>query len=155
MASGRRDANADVREFFTYPNHWIYQSKGTPSNVHPDSVYHVSQLEVLFEDKYFHWHTSAAVRDLRASGFLSARSVPIHRTQAIVVWRKRNNRYVQRKIRSHTRIIGEYSADTLNKATGDYAETLVLLGLRGLHLELAGKSANSYKGEPGLEPPTI
>lgn len=36
----------------------------TPASCDPDWPYHLSQLEVLFEDRYFHWVTSRAVHRL-------------------------------------------------------------------------------------------
>jgi hypothetical protein len=41
----------------------------------------------------------------------------------------------------------EYSSPTMNRATGVYTETLVLMGLSRLHLELLGSHTNSYNGK--------
>ncbi len=145
------DVVADVRDFFKDPRHWIYTSKGSPFEITPDSVYHIAQLWVLFEDSHFHFRTQRAIRDLRSQGFLSEREVKISgTTRSLVVWRS-NVRYVERAIKAHVDLMTEYSAPTLTKATGDYAETLVLLGLSRLQLSLISRNSNSYKGKTWTE----
>jgi len=42
-------------------------------------------------------------------------------------------------------LVDEYSSQLINKATGDYAETLVLLGLSRLHLSLVGRDTRQYR----------
>ena len=114
--------------------------------IRPDSVYHVTQLEVLFEDTHFHFRTRRVVQILRASGFLSEREVSFHGTTATIVWRS-NVRYVERAIAAHSRLMSEYSSETMNKATGDYAEILVPLGLARLHLDVIDRNARSYRNK--------
>jgi len=135
---------ADLREFFVNPDHWIYRSRGTPSQIGPDSVYHISQLQVLFEDRHFHKLTYRAIRELRESGFLSSEEVPTDASTFIVVWRS-NVRYVRRPIRAHVALGTEYSSQPMNKATGHYAELLLLMGLSHLGLNLVSRNTNSYQ----------
>jgi hypothetical protein len=135
----------DVRQFFVDPDHWIYRSRGTPSLIGPDAVLHVGQLEVLFEDRHFHFRTNAAVRRLREEGFLREQVVAYDGSSAIIVWRP-GLRYTKRLVTRHVSLIKEYSSEALNKATGSYAETLTLLGLRGLHLDLVGRNTREYRG---------
>ncbi len=135
----------EVREFFLNPEHWIYTSRGTPSDISPNFVYHIGQLEVLFEDRYFHFRTNKAVRRLRNEGFLADREVKIDGTSAILVWRH-NVRYMSRLAAEHEQLIQQYSSETMNKATGDYAETLTLLGLSRLHFDLIARNSREYRG---------
>jgi len=64
-----------MREFFVDPAHWVYSRGGSPSQIGPDSVYHVMQLEVLFEDCHFHRLGFAASYVLREEGFLDQDTV--------------------------------------------------------------------------------
>ena len=135
---------ADVREFFLNPEHWIYRSKGTPSQIDPDSVYHISQLQVLFEDRHFHLLTYRAIQELRESDFLRFETVKTDVETFIVVWRA-GVRYVRRAIKAHVALATEYSSQLMNRATGEYAETLALLGLSRLGLALVDRNTRSYR----------
>jgi hypothetical protein len=139
------NAISDIRDFFLNEDHPVYTSRGTPSQIGPDSVYHIGQLEVLFEDRHFHYVTTPAIKQLRAEGFLEQEEVTFAKSRAIVVWRK-NVRYTARLIRKHINLVEEYSSDSINKATGSYAETLTLLGLRGLGFELVSRNNREYAG---------
>jgi len=140
------DVVDDVRDFFLNPNHPIFTSRGTPSSIRPDSVYHVGQLEVLFEDRHFHFRTTRAVRRLREEGFLRGEQVAFDGNRVIVVWR-RNLRYTKRSIQDHVRLVREYSSDAINKATGDYAEILTDLGLTKLRFEVVSRNSREYRGQ--------
>lgn len=140
----------DLRQFFLNPDHWIYRSKGTPSQINPDSVYHISQLQVLFEDRHFHLLTYRAIQELRESGFLRSETVETEAETFIVVWRS-GVRYVRRAIRAHVALAAEYSSQRISKATGDYAETLALLGLSRVRLTLVDRSTRNYRGKKWSE----
>jgi hypothetical protein len=109
-------------------------------------VYHITQLEVLFEDRHFHDRTYRALQQLREEGFLRFRDERRGSTSAVLVWRS-NIRYIERAIKSHIELIVEYATQSMNKATGDYAETLALMGLSRLHLDLVSRDSNSYRGK--------
>jgi len=141
---------ADLREFFLNPDHRIYSSKGTPSWINADSVYHISQLQVLFEDRHFHLLTYRAIQELKESGFLRSETVKTDVETFIVVWRS-GVRYVRRAIKAHVTLAAEYSSQLISKATGDYAETLALLGLRGLGLTLVDRNTRSYRHKTWTE----
>lgn len=139
----------DVRSFFTNENHWIYQSKGTPFLITPNSVYHITQLQVLFEDRYVHRLTYDAIQKLRGT-FLVAQDFPTRAGTVTLVWKK-GLRYVRRQIKEHLRLVEEYSSQPMNKATGDYAELLTLMGLSRLHLALVDRNTNTYRGRTWQE----
>ena len=141
---GIEAAIGDLRDFFTNDNHWVYHSKGTPSLITPDSIYHITQLQVLVENKHFHPLTYRAIQELRQTRFLDSREVPSRIGRSILVWRS-GIRYVERQIKAHTKLVEEYSSELINKATGDYAETLVLLGLSRLHLNLVSRETRQYR----------
>lgn len=141
---GIEAAIGDLRDFFTNDNHWIYHSKGTPSLITPDSLYHITQLQVLFENKHFHPLTYRAIQELRQTRFLRSREVTSKVGRSILVWRS-GIRYVERQIKAHMKLVEEYSSELINKATGDYAETLVLSGLSRLHLSLVGRNTRVYR----------
>ena len=138
-------AAEDLRSFFLDPDHWIYRSKGTPSDIGPDSVYHIAQLQVLFEDRYFHFLTGPAIQLLKQEGFLAEEIRQLGSISANMVWRK-NVRYTARPVRAHMSLLGEYSSNQMSRATGNYAEILTLSGLRALHADLISRNARDYRG---------
>jgi len=146
----QQEVLADIQEFFTNPNHWIYRSKGSPSLINPDSVYHITQLEVLFEDRHFHKLTYRALQELRRREFLRSTEVATEADNFILVSRS-GVRYVKRKEKAHLELAREYSSQVISKATGDYAETLALSGLRELHLTLVDRNARNYQGKTWTE----
>ncbi len=137
-------AEADLRAFFTNPKHWIYQSRGTPSLISPNSVYHVTQLQVLFEDRYVHKLTYDAIQRLRGT-LLQMEDEATEAGSVTLVWR-RGLRYVKRPIAEHIRLVQEYSSQPMNKAVGDYAELLTLIGLARLGLALLSRNTRSFEG---------
>lgn len=138
-------AAADIRDFFSNSAHRVYTTRGTASAIGPDSVYHLRQLQVLFEDHYFHFITAPAVSRLRDEGFLVAQEVEFGGARATLFWR-RNVRYTARLVKSHMELLAEYSSDALNKATGDYAETLTLSALRAVHANQLARNAREHGG---------
>ena len=142
-----QDVVDDVKDFFRNDKHWIYTSPGTQSNVSPNSVFHVSQLQVLFEPKYFHDVTHRAVSELRR-GFLRSQRIYTESISPVLVWRPR---YAARKIQAHLDLLLEYSHPTIHAATGAYAETLVDLVLSKLGLERVARDTKSYQGRTWTE----
>ncbi|MBI5253630.1 MAG: hypothetical protein HY930_04440 [Euryarchaeota archaeon] len=49
------DIKKDIKSFFSKPDHWVYRYGNPTPMCNPNSPYHRKQIEVLFEDKYFHW----------------------------------------------------------------------------------------------------
>ncbi|MBI2913681.1 MAG: hypothetical protein HYY03_07150 [Chloroflexi bacterium] len=139
----------DVAQFFRNSSHWIYTSKGTPSRITRDSIYHISQLQVLFEDKHFHTYTYRAVQALRGS-LLESEEVETPYTRLVLVWRK-SRRFVRRAIQAHVNLVSQYSTESMNKATGVYAETLVDLGLTRLGLRRVGRKVRAYRDRAWTE----
>jgi hypothetical protein len=134
----------DIRSFFKDPRHWVYTSKGTPSDIRPTSIYHITQLQVLFEDRYFHTLTYRALQRLIDEGFLRFRHVTDGPRSLIVVWRH-NLRYVERPIQGHLKLTADYSHEVVSKATGRYAETLVSFGLRTLGLRVITRNSRQFR----------
>lgn len=139
----RRDPLANLRSFFQDPEHLIYKSGRTPSQVSPTSIFHVGQVEVLLEDQQFHWLTNDALQTLRSEGTLRERVVKLNGSQLTLVW-ARSLRYPERAIGRHLATVSTYSASTVTKASGDYAEVLVQAGLGSLGLRTAARESRTY-----------
>jgi hypothetical protein len=135
------DVKEDVRSFFTDPNHWAYQY-GTPTlGCNPNSPYHRKQIEVIFENKYFHWYTNRAIDELIKERFLRSEKRDIahfvHRSDI---------RYIKREINRRIKIITRYTDPTITKAVGDYAEMLFSFVFRLNGFKIVGENTNEYRG---------
>lgn len=135
----------DVRDFFLDPDHRLYKRFDPTPDCGPDSPYARKQLEVLFEDDYYHWLTDRAVNSLLHQSFLKQAIETIKGTQVHFVYRQ-NIRYIRRPIRERIHLIGRYTDPTISKATGDYAEILFSLWLRTLGFAVVAKDSNTFKG---------
>ena len=131
----------DIRLFFQNPNHWAYQYGSPTPECNPNSPYHKIQVEVLLEDKYFHWVTNRAVDELIAEGFLKSKK----EGTAHFVYRS-DIRYIQREINKRTKIIRRYSDPTITRAVGEYAEMLVSYAFQLNGFKVVGENTNEYRG---------
>ena len=135
----------DVRDFFLNPAHRLYKLFDPTPDCGPKSPYSRKQLEVLFEDEYFHWVTDRAVTSLLSESFLKEVVESINGTQVHFVYRH-NIRYIRRPIHERKELIRQYSHPIISKATGDYAEILFSFWLRTLGFIVVAKNSNTHKG---------
>ncbi|MCH8814159.1 MAG: hypothetical protein IH957_03545 [Chloroflexi bacterium] len=90
--------------------------------------------------------TYRAIQRLIDEDFLSSRREKSGSITFVLVWR-RNVRYVERPIKAHLDLATEYAEETVSKAVGRYAETLVSFGLRALGLQIHSRNTNKYNGK--------
>ena len=135
------DAKEDVRSFFKDSNHWVYRYGSPTPRCNPNSPYHRKQIEVLFEDKYFHWVTSRAVNELIKEGFLKQEKSGL----AHFVYRA-DVRVTENDINMRIETIKKYSDSAIVRGVGAYAELLYrfLFGVCGF--EIVGENTNEYEG---------
>jgi hypothetical protein len=131
----------DIRSFFTDPTHWAYQY-GTPTpGCNPNSPYHRKQIEVIFEDKYFHWLTNRLIDELVGEGFLK-----MEKTRTAHFVYRSDIRYIRREISKRTKIIERYANSVITKAVGGYAEMLFSFMFRVNGFKIVGENTNTYGG---------
>lgn len=131
----------DVRTFFKDPNHWAYRYGSQTPSCNPNSPYHRKQIEVLFEDKYFHWVTSRAVNELIDEGFLKQEKIGI----AHFIYRA-DAKVMGDEIYKRVGLIEKYSDPAIVRGIGAYAELLFQFLLRVCGFEIVGENTNEYKG---------
>lgn len=135
------DVKEDLRSFFQDPRHWAYQYGSPTRDCNPDSPYHRKQVEVIFEDKYFHWVTNRAVGDLIDEGFLRLEK----RDVAHFVYRS-GIRYIRREINRRVRIIGRYTDPVITWAIGSYAQMMFSFMFQLNGFKIVGEDTNGYNG---------
>lgn len=122
MSPVRRYSDEEVKEdikiFFQDSEHEVYQF-GNPHECNPRAPYHRKQIEVLFENYYWHWVTDRAIKSLIDEGFL--RSVRGSTAKFVI---RSDIRYYKAEIKKREKVIRRYSDPSITKAIGDYAEML-------------------------------
>ncbi len=111
-----------------------------------ENVFYSRQLDVIFENRFFHWVTHRAVKDLLAEGFIkSERSLLSHGSEIVLYWNAKY-RYPKRKIGEIKGIVDQFSAHDVSRSNGDNAEALVLDGFARNQFLMLGRETNAYKG---------
>lgn len=110
-------------------------------------IYYIRQLQVKFEEKYFHWITYHVLRYLKDLGKLKV----IERKQQDGTTRhfyiEPSNRYPVRKINEMEKIINEFSQDHITRSCGRRAEDLFCLGLAKKGFRVKAEKVKELNGK--------
>lgn len=111
-----------------------------------ERVFFSRQLEVRFEDTWYHWVTNRALRDLVAAKEIRsevrelASSGPVH-----LMWH-RSHRYFRRDARRVVELVDEYADPNIGAAVGIQGELLVLEGFARRQFVMKGRCTNEFAG---------
>ena len=106
----------------------LFQKRG-------DKVFYERQLQVAYEDRFFHWVVSRALKELTDDRFLETTLVPLFEVGALAAqaelvgvrvryfWR-RGKRYWRRQVDESKKLIVRYSDPVVTEAVGLHAETM-------------------------------
>lgn len=136
------EVKKDLRDFFQNDDHWVYDYGSPSSDCGPDYPFHMMQLRVLFEDRYFHWITGRNADDLISEGFL--KDVSKQGTKFLV---RSDIRYYKHKRNRWLKLIGKYSDESKTKGRGNYAEILFRHMFERNGFEVRGREENEYEGK--------
>src|SRR6266850_2308528 len=81
-------------------------------------VYFSRQLEVQNEDRYFHWITNRAIRDLEAEGVILSERRNLSAGGTIKLLWHRRFRYYKREATKLVDLVNDYSAPNIGAALG-------------------------------------
>jgi hypothetical protein len=117
---------------------------------HPTTVFYGRQLEVRFEDDYFHWITNRALRSLE--GVVTLERHPLqHSSPTTLAWNRRY-RYPRRQIAEVIALINAYANPDVSYAVGDRGEELVLDGFAARNrFTCLGRNVNALDGVTWME----
>jgi hypothetical protein len=111
----------------------------------PQRVFFSRQLEVQYENQYFHWITNRAIRDLESEGLIVSEKRPLVGGGSIkLIWHRRF-RYYRREAAKLVDLVNEYSAPNIGGALGLQAEALVLEGFASIEFVMKGRDKNDYR----------
>ena len=113
---------------------------------HRERVFSSRQVEVAFEDTYFHWVTHRALNLLAEEGAIGREQRKLATgTPVNFVWH-RGNRYTRRQLREVQALIERYSDPAFTAALGQTGELLVSDGLGRFQFVQRGRDAREYAG---------
>lgn len=117
----------------------------------PESVFYSRQLEVLFEDEYFHWVTNRALRSLIHEGHVISEGRRLDIGSEIkLVWYK-TFRFYKRAATEVFDLVNRYSLSATDGTLGMQGEHLVLAAFARQQFLLIAEEANSFKGTAWTE----
>jgi len=117
-------------------------------DANPKKVYFIRQLQVLFEEKYFHWITYNAARGLLTLERVKEEDVASARGGMSTHFLFHpSNRYTKRETRKAQDIIEEYSRDEITRSCGGRAETLFCAGLAEKGFMPVAKKVREWNGK--------
>jgi len=109
-----------------------------------ERVFYSRQLYVLHEDRFFHWVTGRAVRDLVRQGVVKTENRPLaHGGEIHLYWHK-SFRYYKRSATSLLALVHEYATSTFGELLGERGETLVHLGFSSNQFVMLGRNTREY-----------
>lgn len=116
-------------------------------NANPEKVFFSRQLELLFEDRFFHWVTNRAIHEVIASGLILMEERALATGTTIKLLWHRTYRYYRREAAAVVRLVEEYSHPNIGGELGDHAEMMVLEGFARCQFVMRGRSINEFGGK--------
>jgi hypothetical protein len=109
-------------------------------------VFSSRHIEVIFEQKYFHWVTHRALKLLSDEGVIRLEQRTLSYGAPInFVWH-RSNRYNRREIKEVLELVERYSKQEFTTALGNTAELLVSDGFGRFGFLQRGRETRSFNG---------
>ena len=110
----------------------------------PESVFYQRQLQVIYEDEYFHWVTVRALSELVEEGILVAEVLPLPGTGNIVFYRLSSNRYWKRDADEIVKLVLRFSDSSFTHALGIHGETMFDAALPTVGFMPKGMKVRAY-----------
>jgi hypothetical protein len=111
------------------------------------SVFFKRQLQVKYENKYFHWITSNALSRLKAEGYVREIEIKKKDGTSRQFFIHPSNRYYRRAINESLKIIDAYSNSNITRSCGHRAEDLFSLALMERGFIFVGRGVREFKGK--------
>lgn len=111
-----------------------------------ERVFFTRQLEIAFEDEFFHWITSRALRELVSEGMARSETRELSTGGIINLYWNKSYRYYKREASAVVRLVEEYADPNIGAALGLQGEALVLEGFARNRFLMGGRSVRDYAG---------
>ncbi|MFA5366048.1 MAG: hypothetical protein WC325_12775 [Candidatus Bathyarchaeia archaeon] len=112
--------------------------------------YHLTQIEVIWENDFFHWITGQAANQLVEEKFLSKIETSTKTQDKVVFFFNAkldtpdSKKQVLKHVKIHCQLIDKYSDDEILKNLGKHLEALVRAELRAQGFTIAETHSNKY-----------
>jgi hypothetical protein len=110
-----------------------------------EHVFYGRQLEVIHEDKFFHWVTSRVLRELVAAKVLIREKRPLKWGGSIILYWHRSFRYPKRSAAKLIELVEEFSDDQVTRELGHYCELLVNESFSRFGFNHRGRNINEFR----------
>jgi hypothetical protein len=117
----------------------------------PGEVFYEMQLEVLFENDFFHWITTKALAQLRDSRKIGSSLEVLKDVGRIRFYFHIKNRYWKRKAREIKNLVKRFSDPAFTRALGNQGEMLVDAALPGAGFMPKARDTNQFAGRQWTE----
>ena len=109
-------------------------------------VFYSRQIEVIFEDKYFHWITNRALRNLEQRRIIKSEARELRNSGNINLYWNKDYRYYRRTAKQIIELVEMYADPNFSGALGTHGELLVLEGFAKCECVMKGRNCNEYNG---------
>jgi len=111
-----------------------------------ESVFYQRQLQVIFEQKYFHWITVRALEELVQEGAIAREVLPLPDTGIITFYRAIRYRYWKRDADEVVKLVCRFSESSFTYALGAHGETMFDAVLPTIGFMPKGRKVRSFRG---------
>lgn len=111
-----------------------------------EKVFFSRQIEIFFEDEFFHWVTNRAIRDLEG-GLILSETRPLKTGSSIKLLWNKSYRYYKRGAAELVKLVEEYADPNIGSALGLHGETMVLTGFALKQFVTIGHNTNEFRGK--------
>lgn len=108
-------------------------------------VFYGRQIEIIFEDKFFHWVTNRVLRLLVQQGKILSEIRSFSWGGSITLYWNKAFRYYRREAQKVTELVQRYSEDKIGSSVGHYGELLVVEGFAKIQFMMLGRNVNEYR----------
>jgi hypothetical protein len=112
-----------------------------------EAVYFSRQLEVVHEDRWYHWITNRALGRLNEEGLIRSEERKLSTGGRIILLWHKAHRYYRRDAKRLVSLVEEYANPNIGSAIGLNAELLTLEGFAKCEFVTKGRNTNVFKGK--------
>jgi hypothetical protein len=115
------------------------------------SVFYKQQLEVIFEDRYFHWVTSRALSELAAEGHIAVEREILPGIGNITFYHATTHRYWRRQAQDVIALVSQFSAPAFTAGLGAQGEMMFDAALASVGFLPTARKVRTYAGRAWIE----
>ena len=108
-------------------------------------VFFSRQIEVLYEDTYFHWITNRALRNLIETGNLQTEQRRLASGSTVKLMWHRSYRYYKRSAADVVKLVEAYADPDIGAELGLHGERMVLEGFAEAQFIMRGRNTNIFQ----------